>query len=158
MNLDENITLEFMRRLPALSIRQPWAWYIVRPDLTDPIKRAAAIASDEMKPVENRDWSDRYAPIHFRGQFLIHASKGMTRDEYVDANMLASGLGHAFSPAFEGLQRGGIVGVATVTDVVSQHESGWFGGPVALVLTDVWPLAFVACRGSLGFFRPEAIL
>lgn len=27
----------------TLSIRQPWAWLIVRPDITDPRERAAAV-------------------------------------------------------------------------------------------------------------------
>jgi hypothetical protein len=45
----------------ALSIRQPWAWLILHAG----------------KDIENRDW-----PTKYRGPFLIHASKGMTRDEY----------------------------------------------------------------------------
>jgi hypothetical protein len=47
--------------MKALSIRQPWAWLILNAG----------------KDIENRDW-----PTHFRGRFLIHASKGMTHDEY----------------------------------------------------------------------------
>lgn len=27
--------------MKALSIRQPWAWLIIRPDITDPVIRAA---------------------------------------------------------------------------------------------------------------------
>jgi hypothetical protein len=47
--------------MKALSIRQPWAWLILHAG----------------KDIENRDW-----PTRFRGRFLIHAAKGMTRDEY----------------------------------------------------------------------------
>ena len=48
-------------RLPALSIRQPWAWMILNAG----------------KDIENRSWQTDY-----RGRFLIHAAKGMTQDEY----------------------------------------------------------------------------
>src|SRR3990167_9411398 len=47
--------------MKALSIRQPWAWLILHAG----------------KDIENRGW-----PTSFRGRFLIHASKGMTRAEY----------------------------------------------------------------------------
>jgi len=50
--------------LPVLSIRQPWAWAIVHAG----------------KDIENRNW-----PTRFRGRFLIHAAKGCTREEYLDA-------------------------------------------------------------------------
>lgn len=48
--------------IKALSIRQPWAWLILWAG----------------KDIENR--SRRF---HFRGRFLIHASAGMTRNEYL---------------------------------------------------------------------------
>ena len=54
----------------AISILQPWAWLIVRPDLTDAVARAQAFAADQVKIVENRDWRTPY-----RGQILIHAGK-----------------------------------------------------------------------------------
>lgn len=153
MENDTSLTLEFMRRLPALSIRQPWAWYIVRPDLVG-VRRNQAIANDHMKPVENRDWSERYPPISFRGQFLIHASKGMTNAEYEAANSFAA-FCCGVEPMRESLDRGGIVGIAKVVAVVSDHPSNWFTGPVALMLDEVLPLPFVPCKGMLGFFRPE---
>lgn len=157
MTNDTSLTLEFMRRLPALSIRQPWAWYITRPDLRDCVLRSQEAAADHIKPVENRVWGPRYSPIFFRGQFLIHASKGMTNAEYNDAVDFASicGVGE---PGREHLEFGGIVGVGKVVAVVSDHPSSWFTGPVALVLEEVLPLPFVPCKGMLGFFRPEVLL
>lgn len=78
--------------IPALSIRQPWAWLIVHGH----------------KDIENRDWS-----TPFRGQLLVHAGLTMTRayydqvtEELGNASMLpAGGL-----PSYEDLPRGGLVG------------------------------------------------
>ena len=53
----------------VLSIRQPWAWLILNAG----------------KDIENREW-----PTRFRGRVLIHASKGMTHDEWEDAWDLSS--------------------------------------------------------------------
>ena len=141
--------------MKALSIRQPWAWAILHAG----------------KDVENRDWNDRYPALHEAhrlvedaiqkdgGEFLIHASKGMTKDEYEDA----LGLMHAISlkkpfpsgltlPAFGDLPRGGIVGSAQLYDVVTRSASLWFSGRIGLVLRNPKSLPFRACKGSLGFF------
>lgn len=126
-------------KLPALSIRQPWAWAILNVG----------------KDIENRSW-----PTRFRGRFLIHAAKGCTRDEYLDAK---SDIGHAVAPEFRGkgivfpgwkdMERGGIVGVAEIVDCVSQSDSRWFGGQWGFVLKNVQRLDFFPCKGVLGFFR-----
>ena len=55
--------------MKALSIRQPWAHLILHGG----------------KDIENRDWR-----TSVRGRVLVHASKGMTRD---DAYMLVSVAG-----------------------------------------------------------------
>lgn len=137
----------------ALSIRQPWAWLIVRPDLTGELRKAA-IHEREIKDVENRDWPTRY-----RGPILIHASKGMTRAEYEDAADFASSLSSWELPRFEDLPRGGIVGRARIVDCVTQIDSRWFVGRFGFVLTDVEPLPFVPCRGALGLFPvPQDVL
>src|SRR5689334_13701824 len=92
--------------MKALSIRQPWAWLIVRPDLVG-AARAAAIAAGEVKDIENRSW-----PTKFRGRVLVHASKSMTRAEYEDAQdpLWSRGGPTIELPPFEQLKRGGIVG------------------------------------------------
>lgn len=131
----------------ALSIRQPWAWAIVHVG----------------KDVENRNWPTRY-----RGPVLIHAAKGMTRNEYEDANSLIQSLvgevdqawldrwlGVTAAPAR--LDRGGIVGVAEIIGCVTHYEhppSHWFFGPYGFILANVRPLTFTPCRGALGFFAP----
>lgn len=117
----------------ALSIRQPWAWLIV----------------NGHKDIENRNWVTK-----FRGTFLVHAAKGMTRDEYALAFVTAEENGVKL-PAFEDLERGGIVGQATITDCVSESQSPWFFGEFGLVLADAKSLPFQPCNGSLGFFTPS---
>ncbi|HEJ6164828.1 TPA: ASCH domain-containing protein [Pseudomonas aeruginosa] len=125
--------------MKALSIRQPWAWLIVH----------------GFKPVENRDWPTRY-----RGPCLIHASKGMTREDYEDARDLAQAQGITI-PAPHELVRGGIVGVATVADCVTHSPSRWFFGKFGFVLANAKPLPFLPINGRLGFFEvdyPEVMI
>ena len=120
--------------MKALSIRQPWAWLII----------------DAGKDIENRSWSTNQ-----RGRILVHASKGMTVDEYDDAIDFAlndCGVSDELVPHFEALQRGGIVGMVTIVDCVRAHSSKWFEGEYGFVLRDPVPLPFRPYRGSLGFF------
>ncbi|MDR5765003.1 ASCH domain-containing protein [Caballeronia sp. LZ028] len=118
--------------MKALSIRQPWAWLIV----------------NGHKDIENRTW-----PTRFRGRVLVHASKGMTRAEYEDVSAFAEGLQ---LPARDDLERGGIVGVATIADCIPSerrtsiwHMEGQFGFQIA----NARALPFVECKGALGFFN-----
>lgn len=62
--------------MKAISIRQPWAWLILHPDLQGE-ERAHAIECRMLKDIENRT-----GPTRYRGEILIHAAKGMTRAEY----------------------------------------------------------------------------
>jgi hypothetical protein len=123
----------------ALSIRQPWAWLIVHAG----------------KDIENRDWSTRV-----RGRVLVHASKGMTRDEFDSAAIFAFGrTGAARLPPMAGLQRGGIIGSVEIVDCVQRSSSCWFVGRFGFVLRDPMPLPFTPWKGQLGFFDvPEAEL
>lgn len=130
--------------IPCLSIRQPWAFSIVPPG---------------NKRIENRSWRARY-----RGMFLIQAAKGLTRDELEGwADMI-----RAEDISWPGLRgrvwrtgdfdRGGIVGMATLADVVTSEDQlpadqrPWFFGPYGFVLEDVRALPFMPCKGALGFF------
>lgn len=133
----------------ALSLRQPWAWVVVHGG----------------KNIENRKW-----PTKFRGPFLVHAAKGMTRDEYEDAVDFAHDVDPTIIvPEPKVLDRGGIVGVASVVGCIAPccsqppslfstvsckhpwHMPGQFG----FLLADVAPLPFTPCRGMLGFFRVD---
>ena len=118
--------------MKALSIRQPWAWLILHAG----------------KDIENRDW-----PARFRGRFLIHASKGMTQDEYANGLYTLAEINKKIVlPQFEGLERGGIVGTCILEDCVQRSSSPWFFGEYGFVLRDAAPLPFRPFRGSLGFF------
>jgi hypothetical protein len=128
-----------MKTLPtvALSVRQPWAWLIVH----------------GWKNIENRSRRTSH-----RGPVLIHASKGMTHDEYMSCLFFMGGFCETEDinlPPFVELQRGGIVGVATVLDCVRWYTSEWFCGEFGYVLAAARPLPFHPCKGALGFFPAE---
>lgn len=125
----------------ALSIRQPWAWAIINAG----------------KDIENRSWSTKV-----RGRVLIHASATLPYREYADfynairdpenplcdATMCSGGL-----PAYEALQRGGVVGEAEIVDCVDRSASPWFFGPFGFLLRNARPLPFRPLKGRLGFFE-----
>lgn len=141
--------------MKALSVRQPWAWLIVRPDLAG-AARNAAIAAGELKDIENRCW-----PTKYRGRVLIHAAKGMTRAEYEDGQdpLWSSGGPRIDLPPFEQLERGGIVGVTTIDACISPPDrtSLWhMGSAYGLHLVDTKPLPFIPCKGALRFFNVPA--
>ena len=126
--------------MKALSIRQPWAWLIV----------------NGHKDIENRSW-----PTKFRGRVLIHASQGMTRAEYDDVDDWLhfggpSTLPNIDMPPRAQLERGGIVGVATITDCVppARKSSPWhMEGAFGFQIADARSLPFVECKGALLFFE-----
>lgn len=127
----------------AISIRQPWAWLILNGG----------------KDIENRSW-----PTKFRGRVLIHASKGMTIEEYKEVRddflpfeiePFTATRAKITLPPFEAMERGGIVGEVEIVNCVDVSGSVWFYGPYGFVLRNPKPLPFIPCRGALGFFRPE---
>lgn len=127
--------------MKALSIRQPWAWLVAHGH----------------KDIENRTWQTK-----FRGRVLIHASKGMTRAEYAEANEFvfsSEGIPPKLFlelPDFNELQRGGIVGIATIIDCVppARGKSPWhIDGAFGFQITAARALPFLECKGALGFFN-----
>lgn len=119
--------------MKALSIRQPWAWLIIH---------------------GGKDIENRCRRSHLRGRIYVHASQGMTRDEYAIADVMATEAGVVL-PKFEELKRGGLIGSVEITDCVQRHSSPRFFGPFGYVLRDPQPLPFHPCRGSLNFFEPQ---
>lgn len=131
----------------ALAVRQPWAWAIIHGG----------------KPLENRTVGAIKFMVPLVGRRAIHASKGMTRDEYESAREFIEEQG-LICPAPAELQRGAIIGTVKVTGVVKDSTSPWFFGPRALVLEDPQPCEFVPAIGELGYFKwqraaaaPEAL-
>lgn len=120
--------------MKALSIRQPYAWLIV----------------NGFKDIENRTW-----PTKFRGRVLIHAGINYPKRDYADdAEDWPRAYGIQYPPREQMI--GGIVGVATIIDCVSDSESEWFNGPYGFVLADAKPLPFLPCKGALSFFDVPA--
>lgn len=115
--------------MKALSIRQPWAWLIV----------------NGHKPIENRTWNTK-----LRGEFLIHAGKGFDKAGYA---WVRDNFPEIDLPLPAGFERGGLVGKATLHDVITTSSSPWFFGPVGFCLADAEPLPFVPMAGKLGFFE-----
>jgi hypothetical protein len=121
--------------MKALSIRQPWAWLIIHAG----------------KDIENRTWHTKH-----RGRFLVHAASGMTRREYhLVQGWARQHAGVINLPAFEELQRGGIIGSVELVDSVDTSASPWYMGHKGFVLRDPVALPFVPIKGRLGFFEVE---
>lgn len=132
----------------ALSIRQPWAHFIIH---GVPVDGKPPI----LKDIENRDWRTPY-----RGRCLIHASKGGTKREFAES---IAGVEEAFGIAvplgFDDFQRGGVIGSVEIHDCVSSSDSPWFIGAFGFMLRDPQMLTFSAMPGRLGFFNvPDSAL
>lgn len=116
----------------ALSLRQPWAYAILRLG----------------KDIENRRWRSRY-----RGRVILHASRTM---DTAGVNYLRE-AGFLLP---DDLPLGAYVGEVTIADCrsLAACASHWAFGPWCYMLDQ--PLAFltpVPGRGQLGFYRvPEA--
>ena len=136
-NCGEELWVGAVDGLKAISIKQPWAWLIV----------------NGYKDLENRTTLK-----NFRGDVLIHAGK-KEDDHFIEniSDELYSILPDAILPAwaYGELKKGGIVGIATITDSITESDSPWFSGPNAFVIKHAKPLPFIKCKGQLGFFTPK---
>lgn len=142
----------------ALSLRQPYAFFVLDPRCTHP------------KRIENRGvliktwaaWEEPY--------FWIHASKNSEEAYWTEALRLArSEFGDALGlPRSTDLPRGGIVGRARIIGTVDPYGKTTFAegvtppeldmrwhhrGSQAYILDEAKPCAFVECRGAQGFFK-----
>lgn len=131
---------------PALSVKQPWA----------------ALLAAGVKTVEVRTWATRkFGPV------LIHAAKNS--DDRPDGWALVT------TPELTALAalRGGVIGVATLTECLKyrtaeafagaaeahRNAPDWFraGGLYGFVFQDARPIAYHACPGRTLFFTVEGI-
>jgi len=116
-------------KMKAISIRQPWAWLILHGG----------------KDIENRTWATKY-----RGPVLIHAGKTIDQPAYHYV------YGEYDIPPRDEIALGGFVGVATLVDCVSQHESCWWEGPYGFVLQAVKAFPrFIPYPGRVGLFEVD---
>jgi len=118
--------------MKVLSIRQPWAWAIVH----------------ENKRIENRTWNTK-----FRDEFLIHASHKWDDEgrQFISKNMFKLGIRVFANKKHH--QFGGIIGKATLVDVITESEDPYFCGPFGFVLENIEPIEFIPCKGKLGFWE-----
>lgn len=120
----------------ALSVRQPWAWAIIFAG----------------KDIENRSWQAMNHGLNVRGRVAIHASKGMTQSEYIDAAGFMREIGVECPPP-DMLHRGAVIGSVEVIDAVRESQSPWFFGPRGLVLHDPQFCEPRPSSGALGYFN-----
>jgi len=122
----------------AISIRQPWAWAILNAG----------------KDVENRGLKASRALFRPGLRVAIHASKGMTEDEYRDGAEAILDLSNAAAkvPAPGHLVRGAIIGSVLMVDRVERSASPWFFGPAGILLAEAEPCAPIYCSGQLALF------
>lgn len=121
--------------IPCLSIRQPYAWLIVR----------------GIKPVENRTWR-----TNFRGRVLIHAGVTYPKRDFADDFEAYAEQGF---PRTREEMVGGIVGEAVIVDCVKEHPSTYFHGPYGFVLEQARAFpTLILLGGKLGFFGVPASL
>jgi hypothetical protein len=120
----------------AISVRQPWAWALIYAG----------------KDIENRSQGAIKFMVPTLGRRAIHASKGMTRDEYESASDFMASIGIT-CPAPCDLLRGGIIGSVDVVEVVKDSLSEWFFGPRGLRIENPRPCEFIPSVGALGYFK-----
>jgi len=122
-----------LARLPALSVRQPWAWLIV----------------NGVKDIENRS-----RRTHLKGPLLIHASLNLDDfAERVERVKREQGISVPLD-----LETGGIIGVVDVVGCVERHESKWFEkGKFGWVLANPRRLKFRPRKGAVRLFRPKML-
>ena len=127
--------------MKTLSIRQPWAWLIARPDLTDP-----ALRLEWCKDVENRTFK-----TNVRGNILIHAGKQDDPDIAEIRRLFYKEAGLIIPKR---LDYGGIVGQVTLYDCIQGSDSEWaIEGMWHWLIRDSKPLPFKPVKGKLGFFE-----
>lgn len=123
----------------VLSIKQPLAWAVV----------------SGAKRVENRRWETAY-----RGPVLIHASAAACGQ--ADLDWLRTSF-RLIAPKREDIERGCIVGVVNLVDIVTRKRAKrygrWFTGKYGWVLRDaVTLLKPVKVKSQLGLYRPTPAL
>lgn len=121
--------------LPVISIKQPWAHFIIH---------GHPVAG--IKDVENRT---RY--LNYRGKMFIHAA--MQPEKYWQENMSRMFEGVQVDFCEKPLNYGGIIGIVEMIDCVRQYPSHWSApGHYKYVLKNHAPVRFTRVKGQQGIF------
>ena len=123
----------------ALSIRQPWAFAIMK----------------GAKDIENRDWY-----TYVRGEIYIHTGK---KEEVDDVEMVIHNVAMHLNQPYEAVRAeyeanknlGCILGTVELVDCVDESDSSWFTGDHGFVLKNPKPVTPFPYRGQLNFFKVE---
>ena len=134
-----------MLNIPAISIRQPWAWFIVQ----------------GWKDIENRTWP---LPEKYIGKRVyIHAGKHFDPHEIKEIfeDVKAAGMRGRFAGRVSlndiKAQCGGIVGTAIFSGCVQDSQSPWASrepGTFHWQIAEASPVDLIPCLGKLSFFNP----
>lgn len=130
------------REISALSVRQPWAWFIV----------------NGHKDVENRTWKPKGTRIGQR--FAIHASqRRLSKADYEYFLELIEECGiKRYPKSIDDFDYGAIVGTVVLDDVVRGSKSYWAGrGSYHWVLSKAKKVRPKKVKGQLGFFRVKGV-
>ena len=136
--------------MKALSIRQPWAYFILT----------------GQKPIENRTWSTNY-----RGPLVIHAGLRPAKNynEVLAPTARALNSPALFLEAAAGAspectlttacRRGYLLGIVDLVAVCEESTSPWFQGPYGWVVVNPRLIEPIPYKGRLGLFDvPDALL
>lgn len=139
-DVDEQVAALVMSgQVKALALRQPWAWLVVHGG----------------KDIENRKWK-----ITYRGPFVVHAAKGMTRAEYAAVvdytrSHVDAELADRIPPPAE-LVYGALIGISRIVSCLVPLETPtrrWhLPGQYGAVLEGTRAIEALPCSGALGFF------
>lgn len=137
--------------MKALSIRQPWAWLIVK----------------GLKDVDNRR-----RKTNFRGRVYVHAGNHFDVEALIDSRLcpwLTNALineeaGEMIDQLHKEWKDGAIIGEVDIVDCKYRfgsendslyspwHDRGWYGFILANPVLYDKP---IPCKGKLGFFEPN---
>jgi len=131
----------------ALSLTWPWSHFML--ELPESIR----------KKIENR--KPGFSHKSFRGECWVHATKPPSRKFFYDACSFAMdhGVPRDLLPSFDTPLLGCIVGRWSVVDMLmaptpAELPDRWrMVGQLGFVIENARPVAPVACRGALGFWR-----
>lgn len=138
--------------MKALSIKPPWAYYIIYGlSLLDKVTSKVIL-----KDIENRNWPLPKS-FHIPQRIQIHVSK-QDDDTFAVMNFCVGKLGLPLLAVMQSfsnlLPRGAIIGEVDITGCVEKSESPWFVGKYGFVLAH--PKVYtkpIPYRGQLRFFE-----
>lgn len=125
------------KEMSALSIQQPWAWFIV----------------NGYKDIENRSWkpTERW----FGKRIVIHAGqKRLTKADFEDFLEIIKDLKiKRYPKSIDDFDYGALVGTAVISGVVKNSKSEWaHRGSWHIQLEGAKKMKPKAKKGQLGFF------